>query len=176
MKRLLLLRHAKAVPTSTQGDHGRGLNPRGQHDAVAMGREMAARGLVPELVLISSARRTTETWRLAAPELKAVPAVQASDALYLAPPRAILALLREQGGSAGTVMVVGHNPGLEEFTAELLGPAFRRGEEKLRDALEEKFPTAALAVLDCDIAGWQDLKRGTATLAEFLKPRDLDDQ
>ena len=175
MKRLILFRHAKAVQTSAQGDHGRSLNPRGQRDAAAMGREMAARGLVPELVLISSARRTTETWRLAAPELKAAPAVQVSDSLYLAPPRAILALLRETGG-AGTVMVVGHNPGLEEFAAELLGPASGHDEEKRRGILEDKFPTAALAVLDCDIADWQDLKRGTATLAEFLKPRDLEDQ
>ncbi|MBU6443564.1 MAG: histidine phosphatase family protein [Alphaproteobacteria bacterium] len=174
MKRLILFRHAKAVQSSTQGDHGRGLNPRGQHDAAAMGREMAARGLVPELILISSARRTTETWRLAAPELKAAPDVQVSDALYLAPPRAILALLREQGGSAGTVMVIGHNPGLEEFAAELLGPAAGRSEEIRRGALDEKFPTAAFAVLDCDIAGWNQLKRGSATLADFLRPRDLD--
>ena len=174
MKRLILFRHAKATQTSTQGDHGRSLNPRGQRDAAAMGREMAARGLVPELVLVSSARRTMETWRLAAPELKATPALQVSDALYLAPPRAILALLREKGGSAGTVMVIGHNPGLEELAAELLGPASDRSEERRRGALEEKFPTAALAVLDCDVAAWEDLKRGTATLAGFLTPRDLD--
>jgi len=174
MKRLLLFRHAKAAQTSTQGDHGRGLNPRGQRDAAAMGREMAAHGLVPDLVLASSARRTMETWRLAAPELKADPALEVSDTLYLAPPRAILALLREKAGSAGTVMVIGHNPGLEEFAAELLGPAPRRGEETRRAALEEKFPTAALAVLDCDIAGWNALKPGTATLADFLTPRDLD--
>ena len=102
--------------------------------------------------------------------------VRGGAGLTLAPPRAFLALLRGRAGSAGTVMVLGHNPGLEEFAADRLGPASGRSEEKWRGALEEKFPTAALAVLDCDIAGWEDLKRGCATLGDFLRPRDLDDQ
>lgn len=173
MKRLILLRHAKAAQTSPHGDHARALNPRGRADAEAIGRAMRARGLEPDLVLCSTAARTEETWRLVAPQLTAAPRTKFSEALYLTPAGAILDLLRTTGDTIETLLVIGHNPGLETSAATLLS-APRTGEEKSRHAaLAEKFPTGAFVVLDCAIARWRELAPGTASLADFLTPREV---
>lgn len=175
MRRLLLLRHAKANQTSDHGDHGRGLNPRGSRDAQGIGREMQVRGLVPDLVLCSPAKRTVETWDLVAPQLKASPRLEFSDALYLASAKAIVNLVRETGDAAQTLLLIGHNPGLEEATIALLRAPQSSEEQARRDTLAEKFPTGALAVLDCEIAHWHELAPGKAALSDFLRPRDLTD-
>ena len=175
MKRLLLLRHAKAVTNSTDSDHARALAPRGRSAAPLVGRAMRAKGYIPDLVLCSGARRTTETWELVAPELKAKPKSEITEALYLAPWNAILKRVREVPDSVGTVLVVGHNPGLEDCAAALLKPAADGPERKRREAMAEKFSTGALAVLDCGIDHWSLLAPRTAALATFLRPRDLAD-
>jgi len=175
MKRLLLLRHAKAVTNGAGGDHARPLAPRGRSAAPLVGRAMRAAGYIPDLVLCSGARRTAETWELVAPELRAKPKGEITEALYLAPWNAILKRIREVPDSVGTVLVVGHNPGLEDCARALLKPAAEGPERKRREALAEKFSTGALAVLDCGIDSWAALAPRTATLAAFLKPRDLAD-
>lgn len=173
MKRLLLLRHAKAVRTSPHGDHARGLNPRGSGDAEAIGRTMRERGLEPDLVLCSTAARAEETWHHVAPQLTAAPRTEFSETLYLTPAGTILDFLRKTDDTVETLLVLGHNPGLETAAATLLR-APRTGEEKTRHtAMAEKFPTGALAVLDCAIARWRELQPGKAMLADFIVPREL---
>jgi len=135
---------------------------------------MRKAGYVPDLVLCSDAKRTRETWAVMAPELKAKPRTEFTDALYLAPWNAILKVLRAAPGDPATLLVVGHNPGLEETAAALLKPSADGTELERRQALMEKFPAGALAVLDCEIGGWNALKPETAALADFLRPRDLE--
>lgn len=173
MKRLLVLRHAKASQDSAHGDHGRDLAPRGKTDAQKIGRAMLRRGYLPDRVLCSTAKRAVETWEQAVPELKGAPAAEFSDMLYLTPARAIVNLLRRTDDAAQTLLVIGHNPGLEGALTALLRAPQNAEERARRAALAEKFPTGALAVLDCGIAHWQDLAPRVAALADFLVPREL---
>ncbi|MDQ0473050.1 SixA phosphatase family protein [Labrys wisconsinensis] len=169
MRRLMLLRHAKSDWPKGVSDRDRPLGPRGRHDAPHMGEEMALRGLKPDLAVISTAQRTRETWELVAPCLGPVEH-RFESAIYEAEPKAILALIRAIDDGVGTLLVIGHNPGLELTAALLIGG----GAERLRDRLGEKFPTAALAVIEFHEGGWADIGQGRGELALFLTPRDLD--
>ena len=131
-------------------------------------------GFLPDAVLCSGARRTRETWSLVAPELKTDPAVTFSEALYLASWSAIVTLARASDDSAASLMIVGHNPGLEDCAAALLGHNADADERARRVLLAEKFPTGALAVIACDISRWRDLAPGCGALTAFIRPRDLD--
>src|SRR5476651_2658867 len=172
MKRLYLLRHAKAVPADPAlEDHDRALAVRGMHDAGALARYMRKNGFIPELILSSSSARTRQTTDLVLRELGARPDYR--DSLYLAEAGKILALVQGAPQSVAGVMVVGHNPGLEDLANLLAREPVRRKERVRRDVLEEKFPTAALAVLDFDVARWRDLKPGEGVLVDFVRPKDL---
>ena len=81
----------------------------------------------------------------------------------------LLATIQEHAGSAGILLVVGHNPSMEELANRLIG----RGARKLRDQLNAKFPTAALAVLRFELAKWKDLRSASAELTHFIRPRDV---
>jgi phosphohistidine phosphatase len=173
MRRLLLLRHAKAVQDAGEGDHARTLSNRGREDAARMGHAMDNRGYLPELTLCSTSRRTTETWERIAPELAKAGRVEFTKELYLAPPKQILAVVRAAPDGVSSLMLIGHNPGMEEAASRLARkPASKAEDEKLED-LEEKFPTCALAILDFEAASWADIGFGEGILLEFLKPRDL---
>ena len=138
MAQLILLRHAKAESASVSGrDFDRGLTERGHRDAAIMGRALAQAGCVPDLVMVSSARRAKETWEGVAPAFPAAD-MEESRALYLAT-REQLAEAAEEGLSAGSVMIVGHNPGLHELALMLAGAAPGR---------LDSFPTAAAAVFE----------------------------
>ena len=172
MKRLYLLRHAKAVPADPEADdHGRELTVRGMHDGAAMARYLRKNDFTPELILASSSARTRQTAELVLGEVRAK--VEYRDSLYLAEPGKILSALQAAPSSTRGIMVVGHNPGLEDLAALLAREPLRRKERARRDVLEEKFPTAALAVLDFDIATWRDLRPGEGKLADFIRPKDL---
>jgi phosphohistidine phosphatase len=175
VKRLLLLRHAKAVPGGAKiDDHGRALAERGRSDAPKMGRYMRKHEFVPQLVLCSTSKRTAETAELAFAELKdEQPRLEFLEALYLAEPEGILSVLRSRAGDVGSVCVVGHNPGLEACATVLAREPITRKEKDSFDAIEEKFPTGALAVLDFEIRRWRDLVTRTGKLAAFVRPRDL---
>lgn len=174
MKRLLLLRHAKAVTGAGKtGDHGRPLNERGRKDAPRIAVAMQHSDYIPELVLCSTAKRTVETWELAAPELDARPRVSFLDALYLVPWKSIAQTLRSEGKGAAVLLVVGHNPGLEELAQALARKPQSERERRQFDTLKDKFPTAALAVIDFDIDDWNDLAPGTGALSDFIKPKEL---
>lgn len=174
MKRLLLLRHAKAVTGGTKsGDHARPLNERGRADAPRMGIAMHHKRYRPERVLCSTAKRTVETWRGLSAELDGEPELALLDDLYLAPWKTILACLRKQGGAAATVLVIGHNPGLEDCVQALARKPQSDAERARLAAAAEKFPTATLAVFDFEIASWSEIAPGTGAFVDFLRPRAL---
>ena len=165
VKRLVLLRHAKSSWSDPgPADHDRPLNGRGRRAAPVVGRHLRDAGLVPDLVLCSSAVRARATLdRLGLPDDIVV---RVEDDLYGADPDEIVELLRAVPDAVGSVLVVAHNPGLEELTELLVA------DER---SLPDRFPTAALAELRLPIARWDDVAPGGATLASFVTPRELDD-
>ncbi|MER8848125.1 MULTISPECIES: SixA phosphatase family protein [Mesorhizobium] len=168
MKQLLLLRHAKSSWDDPDlDDFDRPLAERGLKAARLIGRELAARDWLPDQVLVSPALRTRDTWRLVAAELPVHPRVAFAEALYDAAAADILSQLRKADPSSGCLLVLGHNPGLEELAKRLAGSG---SEAKARKRLEKKFPTAALArfVLEDD---WSGLS--AARLTHSLRPKDL---
>jgi phosphohistidine phosphatase len=174
VKRLLLLRHAKAVPGGAGiEDHERALMPRGRDDAARMGRYIARNGFTPEIVLASTSARTTETVEEASAHLAGTARVDYLEPLYLAEPEVILSIVRLAPDKVESVMVVGHNPGLEQVATLLAREPVKRRERDRFDLLEEKFPTAALAVLEFDVARWRDVAAGEGALRDFVRPRDI---
>jgi phosphohistidine phosphatase len=173
MLSLMLLRHAKASLADTgQADLDRPLNDRGRRAAVAVGRYMASNALPPQLVLCSPAQRTRETWSLVAGELPATPEVLFPAEIYdSSNGTALMEFLRHKAGTAQSVLLVGHNPSIGELAQTLIGS----GSEKLRERLEKKYPTAALAVFSVDLGNWESLAAGSGTLLHFVRPRDLID-
>lgn len=168
MKQLLLLRHAKSSWDDPDlDDFDRPLAERGVKAARLMGRELSARDWLPELALVSSALRTRDTWRLVAAELAAHPPTAFAEALYDASAANILSQIHQVDASIGSLLVVGHNPGLENLAKQLAGP---ESDAKARKRLEEKFPTAALArfVFEGDWSGM-----ASARLTHCLWPKDL---
>jgi phosphohistidine phosphatase len=166
---LFLLRHAKSGwDDPALADFDRPLAPRGRQAAPLVGREMKKRGWLPDLALVSSARRTVETWKLAAAEFSEEPAVQFSRALYHAGPQELIAALRAVPESCRSVILVGHNPGLEELAVMLAGAG---SDPNALGAVKEKFPTGALARFEFD-EPWTELR--TTTLTHFLRPKDLE--
>ncbi len=146
-RQLLLLRHAKAVPGGT-ADPDRDLDPRGCRDAETLGHEMRHLGLVPQLVLLSSALRTRRTFeRLGA--FDPAPAVQVTDSLYLAEPGALLSALQAVAAGIRSLLLVGHNPGLHALALRLAGT---QAPQALRDGL----PTCTLACFSVP-TGWSGL-------------------
>lgn len=167
---LLLLRHAKSSwDDPALVDFDRSLAPRGEKAAPRMGEEMARRGWLPELAIVSPAARTRATWALVAARLPDPPEAIFPDRLYMAEPDYLLSLAREAPWQIETLLVVGHNPGLEEFATMLAGTT---SDAAALRQMREKFPTAALARLDWQ-GEWGDLEPGKARLTHFLRPRDL---
>lgn len=169
-KELLLLRHAKSSwDEPGLADIDRPLNGRGRKDAFRMGQTMAERGLVPDLVLCSPAVRTCETLALVEEGLGRTLASRIEASIYLAEPRALLALVRAQPSSLSRVMLVGHDPGLPGLALSLAkgatGPLIER--------VTKKFPTAGLAVLSTNLDSWQALRPGACQLIAFLAPKEL---
>ena len=172
VRRLLLLRHAKAEPgTPEQEDHDRVLAERGLADAAAMARHLKKKGYAPARILCSTSLRTVQT---VAPVLALLPApVDYHETLYLAPPGRIVAMAQDAADSDAVLMVVGHNPGLEQCATLLAREPVKPREQYRHDVMEEKFPTGALAVLDFEIANWKILSPGDGRLVDFIRPRDL---
>ena len=170
MRRLLLLRHAKAAPGLEADDFHRELTDSGQDDARLMGKFIVKRRLVPDLVVHSGARRTKETAELVAAKFPhKVEALENND-LYDATRMLILDVLRALPDAAHSVLVVGHNPGTADVANLLAGEGAR--EPRLRMA--SKFPTAALAVLESKIPSWADIAPKVARLQHFVTPADLE--
>ena len=171
MRRLLLLRHAKSSWDNPRlADFDRPLNPRGRRDAPRMGIAMRAWGYVPDLVLCSTARRTRDTWALIGPRLAADVPVTYLDRLYEADAETLLCAVRNAPPGAGTVLLIGHNPGIEILTRRLAGPG--SDPAGLRQ-VNAKYPTCALAVLGLENGDWSGLRDRGAVLRQFVRPREL---
>jgi phosphohistidine phosphatase len=168
LKQLLILRHAKSSwDDSARADFDRPLAPRGLKTAPLIGREIALRGWLPDLALVSPALRTRDTWRLVAAELPGPTPAQFAEELYEAAPAAILARVRQ--ARATCLLVIGHNPGLQHFALRLAGPG---SDESVFKKIETKFPTAALARFTLD-EDWANLDFGGARLTHCVQPKDL---
>ena len=165
MPRLLLFRHAKAENTPKGGtDHDRALTKSGRKDSAAMGTGLAEHGPV-DLVLCSDAARAKETWEAARDALGNAPEVRFLRAIYEADD--YLPILREEGGDAATVLLVGHNPVMHSTAVALALDLHGRDGR----TLASRFPKAALAVLDFD-GRWEELRPGRARLTAFALPRE----
>ena len=170
MLTLSLLRHAKSSwKNTTLPDRDRPLATRGETDAPLMGQAMAERGIDPDLVLCSSARRTRDTLALVLPEFKIEPKVVYEDALYHATPAEMLDMLRQVAPGASRVMLVGHNPEIQSLALDLVGS----GPKHFHDRLREKYPTAALAVITFAGGRWANVTVNSGALTLFLSPREL---
>lgn len=168
MKRLGLLRHAKSDwDDMALRDFDRGLNARGRKGAALMGAHIREQGAAWNMVLASPAERVKRT--LDASGL-AIP-VTFDERAYLADSDTLIELLRQSAGDADAVLLAAHNPGLHELALELVTPD---DDDPLLRELEAKFPTAAYAVIELDIADWNDLAAGHGRLAHFARPRDID--
>jgi phosphohistidine phosphatase len=178
-RRLVLLRHAKSA-WPDMPDHERPLARHGQRDAPVLGRWLRTAGLVPDLVLCSTARRARETWQLAQSGLGAAPPVRFDDRVYEASAAALLDLIRRESGAAETLLVVGHDPAIPGLALTLAeaAPDERTGAGSgavpagMLDRMRAKFPTAAIAVFGC-AGSWDGLGPGSARLACFITPREL---
>jgi phosphohistidine phosphatase len=167
--RLFLLRHAKSARPDDVADYDRPLAERGRKTAPLIGAYMAREHLFPDLVLVSPARRTQETWKRVAEALPASIAERDVPNLYGAPATRILGILGRIEPSVRTVMLVGHNPGLQDVASSLVGS----GDPEACARLAEKFPTAGLAIIAFETDHWADISAGSGRLERFVTPRSL---
>ena len=170
MRHLLLLRHAKSSwDDASLADFDRPLASRGREAAPLMGRELVRRGWLPELALVSPAARTRETWALVAAELAHSPPATFAELLYEASAETVLTEVRRTAKNVRVLLLIGHNPGLEDFARLLAGDG---SDAKALARLHQKFPTAALARFKFQ-GTWAGLDAGAARLSHFFGPKDL---
>ncbi len=168
MKTLGLLRHAKSDwDDLAKRDFDRGLNDRGRKGAALIGAHIARHGVKFDRLLASPAERVRQTLATSLPDMEP----EFDQRLYLASSDTLMDVLREKGGDADAVLVVGHNPGLQELLFELVPPA---AEDAMFDDLSSKYPTATFAVFTLDIDDWSELDEDCGRLVHFKRPRDLD--
>lgn len=177
MKRLLLLRHAKSSwDRADLPDAARPLSKRGERTAPLVGKLIRDEHLIPDLILCSTARRALQTAKRVMDSFHREPPFTEVDELYMATPREILTVLSEHGGDEKSILVIGHNPGLGDLAAWLVTEGDIREVRRLKD----KFPTAALAVIDLPIENWHDVADTAVDnwggkLARFIVPKDLEE-
>ncbi|EGD58974.1 putative phosphohistidine phosphatase, SixA [Novosphingobium nitrogenifigens DSM 19370] len=172
MKTLALFRHAKSDWSDARArDFDRPLNERGQRGAIAMGRHIRNGRWRFDRIIASPAVRVAETIETASRAWGRAFPVEWDRRIYLASSATLIDLLREMDGDPESVLMVGHNPGLEDLIFDLVPDD---GSSPLREIVERKFPTATFAVLELAIDRWEDLDLGCARLVELTRPRDLD--
>ncbi|MGQ4273082.1 SixA phosphatase family protein [Terrihabitans sp. B22-R8] len=169
MRRLVLFRHAKGEAPDPLNDYARKLAPRGQIAARGMGEWLAGQGIVPDLVICSGSARTRQTWSLAASAFDPAPELQFEDRIYEAEVETLLDVVREQDSEVYTLLLVGHNPGLELLTGLLA----ESGEPEVVDLFKAKFPTAAIAIIDFEDVPWAAIEEKTGWLSAFVTPKHL---
>jgi phosphohistidine phosphatase len=169
VRRLMLLRHAKAVPADGMDDEARPLNKRGRTAMPALGEFMAKQALLPDLALISTSVRTRETWELLLSAFAAPPPHRFEPRLYAASAEALLLLLRATEPSVRALLLIGHNPGFEEVARALVAS----GETQALIRYGGRMPTASLAVIDLAIDDWRGLQPQRGRLEHFVSPKSL---
>jgi phosphohistidine phosphatase len=168
-RQLLLLRHVKSSwDDASLPDSERPLAERGRRAAALVQHRLHAEQVAVDLVLCSPARRTRDTWDGVRAGVRSEPEVRFVPTLYAAPARVLLDALHGVDPRHRSVLLIGHNPGMEELAARLVGD----GKPKALTRIADGFPTGALATLRFD-AAWAELGRADAYLASFVRPRDL---
>ncbi len=172
MKTLTLLRHAKSGwDDPVARDFDRPLNLRGEKAARVIGEYMKREGLSFDHVIASPAVRVIDTIdHIASSYGKRIEPTW-ERRVYLASSATLMDVLREVDDSAESVLMIGHNPGMEDLVLDLVPEGKTT---PLRDAVYEKYPTAALAEIAINAGSWADIDRGLGTLNRFIRPRDLD--
>ena len=162
MKTLLILRHAKSSwKDDGLPDHDRPLNKRGERDAPRVGKLLLEQGLIPDLIISSTAKRARKTAKMVAKGCGYARKIQLTPDFYLAPAGVYIEVLNGLPVDYSQVMVVGHNPGMEE----LVGRLTRK---------PEAMPTAALAHVSLPLDRWSTLDGATGgKLIHLWRPREL---
>lgn len=170
MRRLMLLRHGKSERNANTGrDLDRKLSKRGRADVPMVGAYMARHGLGADLALVSPATRAVETFALVAPFLAKAPRVASESRIYDADVDDLIAVLGEQQ-RVPSLLLVGHNPGMQDLAGHLIGTGAAEAVEDMND----KLPTSALVVIDFTDDDWQHLHHA-GRLELFVSPRLLKD-
>lgn len=160
MKRLLIFRHAKSSWTDPNlSDFERPLNERGLRTAPFMGKLIVERGLSPAAIVSSPAKRARQTAELVVNEIGVETNLSFDDRIYEASPNALRIVVSETISDLTSVMIVGHNPGIEGFIRHLTGKI-------------ESMPTAALAVIDLNIESWKEINHDTGSLITIIRPKE----
>jgi phosphohistidine phosphatase len=174
MKRLVTFRHAKSGwDQPARRDFDRALNDRGKRAARVMGEHMRAAGMTFDFVIASPAVRVVETLDAMIEGYGEIAQPHWDRRVYLATPETLLEVVQDAPDEAGTLMLAGHNPSIEELVLLL---STDEGEEEIaaRGSIEEKYPTASIAELRFDVERWADVDEGGGHLVRFVRPRDLD--
>ena len=170
MRRLLILRHAKAeraIPGAS--DLARSLTKEGREDATRMGEYLVRHHFRPDRAFISTSARTRETWDAVSPALGPGPAANYEPRIYDAKPSTLIDIIKEAPDSARSLMLVGHNPGFHELAVLLMAT----GDVDTRERLREKFPTCGLAILDFAFEHWRELHARSGRLERFVTPKTI---
>lgn len=165
MKTIYLVRHAKSSwDDPSLRDFDRPLNDRGKNDAPRMGKRLRKRGILPDLILSSSAKRARSTAKriaetLGYPEKE----IQLTDTLYHAEPEVILSVIHRLPDSCNSVMLVGHNPGLTDFANEFLGVRI------------DNVPTCGVVAAQFDVRSWKDVGEAQGRFLFFDYPKQQEE-
>lgn len=174
MKRLILLRHAKSSwDDPVERDFDRPLNAKGKRAAATMGEHMQEEGVLFDSAIASPAVRVVETLESVARGYGEAIEPEWDRRVYLASNMTLLDIVHETDDSIGSLLLAGHNSGLEDLIL-LLVPDSK--DDMVRAEIEEKFPTCSLAEMEFDVESWEDLAPGTGKLLRFVRPRDLDSE
>jgi phosphohistidine phosphatase len=170
MRRLFLVRHAKAELSVGRDDHARKLTERGRVDASRVAKTLAARRFLPELLIHSGAARAKETAEIFAAEWRGKVALGEDARLYDASLATLLDRTRALRHEHKHVGLVGHNPGFGELATVLAGSGAKPDLQRLA----AKYPTGAVAILDFSIGRWAEVEPDSGMLALYLTPGELE--
>ena len=162
MKKILLMRHAKSSWKNTDlSDHERPLKKRGVKEAEKMGKYLKNKKLIPEIIYTSSAKRARQTAEVIAKACKCKAKVVPLDELYMAEPSKILDVIEKADSEFKTILVVGHNPGMEAFL-------------QILDGKVESLPTGSVGYLTAKVKNWKDLAEDDGVkLKKLWRPKDI---
>lgn len=171
-KKLTLLRHAKSGwDDPVARDFDRPLNKRGEKAARVIGKWMREEGMDFDHIVASPAVRVIDTLDHVAAIFGKRLEPTWERRVYLASSATLMDVLREIEGDYQSVLMIGHNPGLEDLILDIVPD--EKGDD-LRDSVYEKYPTAAVAEMELDIGEWSEIDRRCGKLTRFIRPRDLD--
>ena len=160
MKILYVLRHAKSSWDDTDlADFDRPLNDRGRRSAPFIGELMKKAGFEPDIIYSSPAVRARETARLVKEAAEFATDIKLNERIYEASPHALQLVASSIDDRFRSAMIVGHNPGMEGFVSLLTGRL-------------EPMPTASLALIELDIAGWEQIGHSKGFLRQIFRPKD----